>query len=685
MMSRKLFSLIVLAAALAFSAIAGAQPTAAWPDRIDTPDGEVTFFQPQLDDFHDNQLWTRAAVAVQLNGRPDQVFGAVWFHDTVQVDPAARTVQVLQVNVDHMRIPGDDPIADRAVRGAADQLFAGRDIVLNLDGVLHTLDVLHKEQAQAAAIQSSAPAIIFRDHPAVKLQYDGAPRLSPVDNSNLMRAVNTPMFVVLDPDSRTYFLKGGGRWFAAPDAMGPFQQVGDAPAAVAALAVTSGYQDPTQPPSVDPNTPVEIVTATEPTELIWTNGAAQMSPIDNTNLLYVANTDSDLFLTLNSPRYFVLLSGRWYSAAREDGPWAFVPPDQMPGDFQRIPPDGAKGGVLVSVPGTQAATDALADAYVPQTSAVDVAQFNQPPVVYDGDAVFEPIDGTDMSYATNTGAAVVLVNGRYYCCDNAVWYVADSANGPWGIATAVPAEIYTIPPSCPIYPVRFVYIYGHGPGVVYFGYLPGYTGSYVYNGVLVYGTGFHYRPWIGHTYFQRPYTYGFAAHYDWYTGRWGFDFALALGGGDAVIFGGPHNGWFGFGGFHAVYARDRAHMDVAARRFADDRARQGGVVGAYDRHDDARRAAPAERPLENAPRQEQRSDRSDRAAPQALQAAPNRSARGAAGDKAAAPSAAPSDGAANVGGDDKTRGRRGSKGNGNDVNGGGGGGGDQKANSPPPQ
>jgi hypothetical protein len=571
-----------------------------WPAQQTTADGQVTIFQPQLDDFQGDQLSSRAAVSVQLTGQTDPVFGAVWFKDQVAVDTGARTVRILQVSIASMKFPTPDPVVQRAVQDAVSQFFGGRQVVLNLDQLQSTLDTLHKEQAAAGQMQVDAPKIVFRDHPAVKVQYDGAPRLVQVDDSNLFRVVNTPFFVALDPGSKTYFLKGGGRWFAAPDPMGPFAQTASVPPPVSALADSTGYQDPQQPLNVDANANVEIVTATDPTELIWTDGPMQMGTIPSTDLLYVANTDADLFLTIDHPQYFALISGRWYSSPGKNGPWAFVPPDQLPGDFQKIPPESAKGGVLVSVPGTAAAGDAVADSFVPQTAAVDVSHFDQPPVAYDGDASFEPIEGTPVSYAVNTDASVLLVDGRYYCCYNAVWYEGGAAVGPWGICTSVPAVIYTIPPSCPIYPVRFVYIYGHGPGAVYFGYLPGYVGSYVYDGVVVYGTGFHYRPWVGRLYFARPYTYGFAAHYDWYTGHWGFDFGIALGGGGVWVGHGPDDhfrgAWFGYGGFHPVYARDEAHIAAAEHEIEADRARHEAVVSIYDRRADLRVELPGGRP-----------------------------------------------------------------------------------------
>src|SRR5205085_2493041 len=101
----------------------------------------------------------------------------------------------------------------------------------------------------------------------------------------------------------------------------------------------------------------------------------------------------------------------------------------------------------------------------------------------------EPIPGTTLVYAVNTAASVLRIQGRYYCCDQGVWYRSLDPAGPWAVATACPPEIQSIPPSCPLYNTRYVTIYEATPSTVYCGYTPGYLGCYPYDGVVVWGTG----------------------------------------------------------------------------------------------------------------------------------------------------------------------------------------------------
>ena len=86
-------------------------------------------------------------------------------------------------------------------------------------------------------------------------------------------------------------------------------------------------------------------------------------------------------------------------------------------------------------------------------------------------------------------------------------------------------DIDAIPPSAPVYNVKYVRIYDATPDVVTFGYTPGYTGVYPWHGTVVWGTGWDYRPWVGPMYWwPRPYTWGLSAHYNPWTG-WGFGYS----------------------------------------------------------------------------------------------------------------------------------------------------------------
>ena len=265
-----------------------------------------------------------------------------------------------------------------------------------------------------------------------------------------------------------------------------------------------------------------------PAELFVTDGKPDLAPVTGTQLLYVRNTESDLLMDIAGQQYYLLISGRWYRAeSLEADSWQFVPFEELPADFANIPADSDLATVRASVPGTAEAKEALLETHVPQTAEVD-RKTATCAVKYDGDPEFEVCGDNGVAYARNSDKPVLLIDKRYYCVDSAVWFESDKPAGPWQVSTAVPAAVQDIPPECPVYNVKYVYIYDSTPEVVYVGYTAGYYGAYGWGPCVVYGTGWYYQPWYGAYYYPRPVTYGFGVHYNPYTG-WGCSFGVSYG------------------------------------------------------------------------------------------------------------------------------------------------------------
>ena len=218
--------------------------------------------------------------------------------------------------------------------------------------------------------------------------------------------------------------------------------------------------------------------------------------------------------------------------------------------FAAIPEDSEKSNVLPFVAGTAEAEQALADAAIPHTVAIKRSEGTFE-AVYDGPPDFEPIPETPIRAATNTYQSILFVDDRYYACDEAVWFVADSPNGPWFVSDFVPAEVQYIPPRSRYYHVRYVHVYRSTPEVVYVGYTPGYLGSYTNHGTIVYGTGYHYRPYVSRTvYYPRASTWGFHTNYNPWTG-WSFGMSWSVGWTNFSIGFGHDDGYY--------HDRDRDH------------------------------------------------------------------------------------------------------------------------------
>ena len=149
---------------------------------------------------------------------------------------------------------------------------------------------------------------------------------------------------------------------------------------------------------------------------------------------------------------------------------------------------------------------------------------------FDGPPTIGLLKGTDLEYAVNSETPIIRVDGEmYYALQDGVWFQSPSFDGPWELSTAVPDAIYAIPPSSPLHYVTYVRIYDSTPEVIYEGYTPGYLGTVQStDGVVVYGTGYDYQPWIGDAWYAAPETFGLAAQ-PVYNPAAGYAFGFGLG------------------------------------------------------------------------------------------------------------------------------------------------------------
>ena len=69
----------------------------------------------------------------------------------------------------------------------------------------------------------------------------------------------------------------------------------------------------------------EVFVSTVPTELLATEGEPQYTPIKDTNLLFVSNTESNIFMDTATQEHYALISGRWFKTkSLAEGPWSYV-------------------------------------------------------------------------------------------------------------------------------------------------------------------------------------------------------------------------------------------------------------------------------------------------------------------------------------------------------------------------
>jgi hypothetical protein len=510
-----------------------------WPKSLTVMNGSlVRIYEFQPESFQGSILKARAAFSLSGKDGKDPVFGTFWMVAHVETDRDNRLVHIDSVKVPNIKLAPHADLASESfnylrakiemdyLKSELETGIPTLNIDLSLDVLLTSLDMNTEAKNLSKGLNTNPPELIYRSQPSLLVLIDGEPMTQYKKDWDVDVVVNTPFTMIKGKDGH-FYLYGAHHWYEAPSATGPYSYMPSVPSNLEKIQHTVDAADDADPGYVDSAASADtavtrIIVSTKPAELIQSDGAPVFAPIPGTDLEYVVNSHNDIFRVTTSGQYYVLLSGRWFRAGNLDGSWQYVAADALPASFAKIPEGSPKDKVLASVAGTPAAREAVLDAQIPQTARVD-RKNTHVDVSYDGAPQFEMIPGTGLQYAVNSPVPVINDQGRYYAVDNGIWFDAAGPAGPWEVCTERPEEVDLIPPTCPVYNIKYVYIYDVTPDWVYVGYTPGYLNTFVFGPTVVYGTGFYYQPWRGHLFVARPWTWGFNMWYDPWVG-WSFGF-----------------------------------------------------------------------------------------------------------------------------------------------------------------
>ena len=526
-----------------------------WPRTFDSNGATISVYQPQLNSWNGNQLDAYAAIKIKVSGSDVTNYGVIWFTARTEVDKVNRTVTLAKFTLTKQNFPtliNNGAAYTKAFQGGMP--WTESMPLDELETALATTSV--DQQQKRVAVRNDPPRIIFSTTPAVLVSIDGKPVLRP-SAEGFLKVINTRALILADASQNTYYLALMDGWAEAKSIGGPWALAEAPPPALekikaAAIAnrqnqVLGNDAQSLKEAYADGEAP-RVYVATTQAELLLTKGDPEFTPLPGTTLAYVSNTANDIFRNNEAlGNYYVLIGGRWFTTpSLQDGPWTYEPATSLPDTFENIPSDSRKADVLVAIPGTPEAKEALIANQIPQTATISRTAAHLT-VKYDGAPDFQPVQGTSLTYAVNTLTPVIYEpGGSYYACQTALWFMASSPNGPWKVATSVPVDIYTIPASSPLHYVTYVRIYGYTPTSVYVGYTPGYYGTVLStDGIVVYGTGYTYPAYIGSTlWVPPPYTYGAGAAFSWSAAAgWALGFGLGLTAGALSPWWGPVGFW----------------------------------------------------------------------------------------------------------------------------------------------
>ena len=554
-----LLNVILTTAFLGYSRIEiqGQTQDPGWPRQKVLDGGKIVYYQPQVDNWTDyKQLDFRMAFTLTPTGGKPSV-GAINASAVTDVDLDNRTVYLHNPTIKNTYFPGNDASTsanlDQLVRTF---LSTGTAMTISLDRLVASSE--KKSVPPSVPVRNDPPKIFVNYSPAMLVFVDGDPVMGKIKDTKLQFVVNSNFPLFLHDETKQFFVYTGKQWLTGPTLEGPWKSTATLPKDFSKVDKDPQWAGLASaiPPPPSPGPPPAVLYSQTPAEVILFRGQPVYTPISGTQLVYASNTDSDVFVDSGSRNYYYLAAGRWFRASSLQGPWTFATPD-LPPDFKRIPMSSPASKVLSSVPGTEEAKDAVLIAQIPTTAIIDASSAAaKASVTYNGDPKFAPIAGTGLSYATNTNDKVIQVGNVYYLCLNGVWFNSASAQGPWVTAPSVPAEIYTIPPSSPVYNVTYVTQVTTSTGAIQASYTSGYYGAFVYGAawgaVIACGSGYYYPPYFYYPAFGYPVYYPYAATFGVgaYYGYGAYGYARGVYG--------PYGGAIGYGGYNpytGTYAR----------------------------------------------------------------------------------------------------------------------------------
>ncbi|MCK5386078.1 MAG: hypothetical protein KAJ39_02760 [Gammaproteobacteria bacterium] len=486
-------------------------------------------YQPQLQEWTAHKtLIGWAAVLIKPDNKDKTITGAIKFSAATDVDYEARTVVAYNKKLLEVNFPTLNQQQVNELKINVRNAISKVPEMIPLDMLLASMKD-ENIQSTPVAISVKPPKIFYRNHVALLLMFNGKPLFAQIKNTSLKFAINTNWDIFQDSHSNNYYLRHNKQWLVASTLKGTWVFTTKLPADFSNLPSEKNWKKvieavPAQP--VGNEMSRDVIVSFKPAELIVTEGKPKRVSIAGSQLSYIKNTASDLFYHKSNKQYYFLVSGRWFKSKKLNGPWQFA--KKLPKAFASIPKDHKKADVRASVPGTEEAKLAILQAQIPQKATVNRSNTTVN-VTYIGTPEFKPINGTTLSYAVNTRFDVIRAGTSYYLCYQGVWFVSNEPEGPWKVASAIPKEIYKIPPDSPKYNVVYVKIYDSNATTVTVGYTAGYHNMYYSYGVVMYGTGYYYNPyWYSYPYYPYypvyyPYypSYGVAAYYNPYTGTYG--------------------------------------------------------------------------------------------------------------------------------------------------------------------
>ena len=395
------------------------------------PSGTAEVYQPQVASWEGQKhLVAWSAVAYTPTGAKEAALGTVRLESETKVSLDDRVVGFEPFKVTQYNFATLSPAQAKTLAAEVLQVPPNQRVI-DLDRVLAYARKSPLNVKNLDGIKADPPKVFSSLTPAILIGLDGPPVWNPIKGLDLQYAVNTNWDLFEHTASKTFYVRSEGSWLQATAVEGPWKAVSQLPPSFAKLPADDNWKDvkaAVPGKKFTDKTMPTVFTSTEPAELIQLTGAPSYLVVEGApSLLWVSNTESDLFRMGKTGDFYYLVAGRWFKAADLAGPWTFATPT-LPAEFKNIPVEHPRSRVRASIPGTEEATEAVLLAQIPRTARVSKKELKAPEVVIQGEPQLKAIDGAKgVQQVVNTDKDILKVGDLYYMCFQAVWFMSKAA------------------------------------------------------------------------------------------------------------------------------------------------------------------------------------------------------------------------------------------------------------------
>ena len=344
-----------------------------WPRSFEMSSArQLTIYEPQVASWdRQKHVVAYAAVAYSTSAANKPDLGSIKLESDTAVSLEERLVRFAAIDLTEANFPKLSREQTGEITRFIRETIPEKERVIALDRMMAATETSAIVPKDVPGIKADPPKIFFSNTPAILVNLDGEAIWSPIPENDLQFAVNTNWDLFQHGPTKTFYLRHESTWLKASSLEGPWAPAGKLPESFSKLPADANWTEVKAAipgKKLDAKKAPQVFVSLEPAELILLQGKPKYEKVEGTALLWVSNTESDVFRTGTSGAIYYLVAGRWFAANDFSGPWTFATP-ALPPDFQKIPLEHPRSRVLASVPGTRQAAEAILLAEIPGNGA----------------------------------------------------------------------------------------------------------------------------------------------------------------------------------------------------------------------------------------------------------------------------------------------------------------------------